>query len=336
MHRVLERQIRRFLSSVKTEDLSADWQALISAISDTYEHFDDDRELLSRSLELSSKEFVEINKKLGQQNEIIQQKVAEKTKELEELLLKQQERDVELTKANKELKELDQRKSEFLSIVAHQLRTPLSGIKWTLDMMIKGDLGPISPEQKTSLTKSYEENERLISLIEEMLNADRIDSAKYELNLAENDLEVLVKDVVAENLSYALAKGVSIECDYPTESIPKFLFDKEKIRDVFQNLIDNSIKYSLKGGTINMGFGLSGDMVECFVKDAGIGIPVSQHDLIFSRFFRAHNAQSVDPNGNGLGLFIVKSIVELHGGTVWFESEENKGTSFHFTLKMKQ
>src|SRR3989344_3094461 len=161
MHRVLERQIIRTLGALPPENTPREWLALLETISETYTHADEDRRLLTRSLDLSSKEFAEINKRLLSENEIIEKEVRARTEEL--------------TKANAELMELDKRKSEFLSIAAHQLRTPLSGLKWALNMLIQGEYGPLSNEQKVLLMKSYEGNERLIKLVNEMLHATRID-----------------------------------------------------------------------------------------------------------------------------------------------------------------
>ena len=242
-----------------------------------------------------------------------------------------EKRDLELIKANEELLVLDKRKSEFLSIVAHQMRTPLSGIKWALDMVLSGEVGTISDEQRDILTKTYEGNERMIELIESMLHADRIEGGRYELNRSSIQLTDVIFSVVKELSLNAEKKDVHIEIDIDKDKgeIPEVNVDPEKIRYVFQNLLENAVRYSNPGGKIILRLYREKDSLLC-----SIGIPKEQQDQIFSRFFRAHNALKSDPNGNGLGLFIVKNIVEMHGGKIWFESKENEGTTFYFSIKL--
>ena len=240
-------------------------------------------------LPLISDNFLEKYRLQYLSKEQLEAKVIEKTKELLELNAKLEkkvsERTAELTQANKELKELDERKSEFLSIIAHQLRTPLSGIKWTLNMLIHGDLGPISKEQERYLIKSYEGNERLIAIVETMLSANRIDSAKYELDLEKNEIVNLVLEVISDNLPYAKTRNVTIHFENPDIVIPEFIFDKEKMRDVLQNLIDNAIKYSRPAGKVTITLQYTDNKVEFAIKDNGIGIPTDQQ--AFPVFFAA-------------------------------------------------
>ncbi len=232
------------------------------------------------------------------------------------------------------LRELDQRKSEFITTVAHQLRTPLSGMKWTLNMLVKGDLGEFSSEQKQSLVQLAENNERLILLVEKLLSANQLDLAKYQLSLTDTDIVALVADAVKANGMYAKAKNVSINFQHSAQALP-LKIDKEKIRTVFENLLDNAIKYSRPGGAILVTLEQEGDILKCKVSDNGIGLPAGEEDQVFSQFFRATNARAVEPDGNGLGLFIVKGIIELHGGEMRFESKENEGSTFYFTLPIK-
>ncbi len=279
--------------------------------------------------------------KTRQLNQELENKIAERTAELRKLLSEQAQsakllvrRDLELTKANEKLHELDQRKSEFLSVAAHQLRTPLSAIKWTLNMILNGELGEISNDQKVFLMKSYESNDRMIMLIEDMLRADRIDAGKYDFKPVSTQVLDIIDNVLYEMLPDATKRQVKIEFHRPDVVIPRLNVDQEKMRAVFQNLLDNAIKYTRPGGAVLIDVRRFPDAVEFMVQDNGIGIPKEQQTLIFSRFFRARNAIKVETDGNGLGLFIVKSIIEMHGGKIWFESEENKGTAFYFTLKI--
>lgn len=320
MHRVLERQTTRYLGTLPGEKLPREWQELLLAIDETYRHADDDRRLLTRSLDLSSKEFVEINKQLRSENEIIEREVRERTEEL--------------TRANAELRELDKRKSEFLSIAAHQLRTPLSGLKWALDMLIKGEVGPVAIEQKVLLMKSYETNERLIRIVNEMLHATKIDPGTLLLSKSSTQLLDLLDNVLYEILPSALKARVSIRFEERDDTLPPLMVDPEKMRAVFQNLLENAIKYSRPGGEIGIFASRASDTVQFAIKDHGIGIPLSEQARIFTRFFRAENARKMDPNGIGLGLYIVKNVIEMHGGTIRLESREGEGTTIYFTLNV--
>ncbi|MSR78748.1 MAG: HAMP domain-containing histidine kinase [Candidatus Taylorbacteria bacterium] len=284
-----------------------------------------------------SEKIVELHK----MKDILEYKVAERTRELEKLLYEQYEsakllirRDLELTRANEQLQELDDRKSDFLSIAAHQLRTPLSGTKWTLSMIMNGELGAVSDDQKTFLKKSYDSNERMINLVDDMLHADRIDSGKYHITLVKIQLLDLIDSVLYDISPLANKRNVHIELDRGHDALPLVDIDQEKIRAVFQNLLDNAVKYSRENSVVTISSTVDKDAITFRIKDQGIGIPEDQKELVFSRFFRARNALEKETDGSGLGLFIVKSIIERHGGRVWYESKENEGSTFSFTIKI--
>ncbi len=291
------------------------------------------------SKEELEKQVLAKTNELKKLNEVLEQKVQERTEELRNLLQEQNvsarllvRRDLELTLANEKLRELDERKSEFLSVAAHQLRTPLSGIKWTLSMIIHGELGLLSNDQKVFLMKSYESNERMINIVEEMLHADRIDSGRYRLNLVSTNILDIVDNVLYEILPGAKKKNVGIQLNRDAKEFPKAMVDQEKIRAVFQNLLENAVKYSKEGGIVSVNVSLQDRAFTISVKDKGIGIPSDQQGDIFSRFFRARNALKMETSGTGLGLFIAKSIIEKHGGKIWYESTENEGSVFYFTI----
>ena len=232
------------------------------------------------------------------------------------------------------LKELDQRKSEFLSILAHQLRTPLSGIKWTFNMLLSGDLGVINDDQKVFIRQGYENNQRMIGLIDDMLNADRVGSGRAKYNFTSVNVIILVNEIIKELTPLAKQKGVQIVFTERNNN-PTVYGDEEKLHAAYQNLIDNAIKYTRPNGTVTITLKEKAGFLETSVSDNGIGIPGDQQKNIFSKFFRAANALREHADGSGLGLFIVKGIIEKHGGIIWFQSEENKGTTFYFTLRME-
>ncbi len=244
-------------------------------------------------------------------------------------------RDLELTSANEKLTQLDKMKSEIISIVAHQLRTPLSAIKWTLKMLIDKDVGEINKEQGELLAKGFESNERMIILINDMLAVDRLESGKLKYNFVPVQFEDLVQDMIRSLLTLATKKNIRIEFTAPKEFLPKIKIDPDKMRDVLQNLIDNAIKYTPENGLMSVGVGLEGtNELHFWVKDSGIGIPDEEKGKIFSRFFRANNAIHAATEGSGLGLFIAQSVIKRHSGKVWFDSVLNEGTTFHVLLPL--
>ena len=266
-------------------------------------------------------------------------KEEEQVRRLEELTKKFDEsakllvrRDLELTKANEKLTELDKMKSEIVSVVTHQLRTPLSAIKWTLKLLLNEDVGKVVPAQRELLLKGFESNERMIILVNDMLSVDRLESGKVKYNFVPIQFEQLTQEMIQELLPIATPRNIRIEFTAPKELLPKIKIDPEKIRDVLQNLIDNAIKYTKENGMIAIGVEMADDQLHFWIKDTGIGIPEEEKEKIFSRFFRAGNAVHTQTDGSGLGLFIASSIVKRHGGKIWFESAPGEGTTFHVRL----
>jgi signal transduction histidine kinase len=228
--------------------------------------------------------------------------------------------------------QLDRMKSDIISIVAHQLRTPLSAIKWTLKILVDGDAGSITPEQRDLLLKGFESNERMITLINDMLEVDRLESGKLTYNFASIQFEELVQGMIGTLIPLATQRNIRIEFTAPGQLLPKIKIDPDKMREVLQNLIDNAIKYTKEGGFIAVGVGLEGEELHFWVKDNGIGIPDEGKGKVFSRFYRADNAIHTATDGSGLGLFIAQSVIKRHGGKIWFDSTLNVGTTFHVLL----
>ena len=238
----------------------------------------------------------------------------------------------DLLAKNTQLRELDKVKTEFISVAAHQLRTPLSAIKWTLGLLIDEHSENLTPQQRSLLMKGFESNERIIKLINEMLIVTRIESGKIRLTFAPIHIEDLIESTVIDFASQAHVRKIALSFDAPRERLPFISADSEQIRNVIQNLIENSIRYTPEGGSIRLGATVQNGMVRVTVTDTGIGIPERQQPSIFIKFFRADNAVRRQTDGSGLGLFIAKSVVEKHGGKLMFESIEGKGTTFSFTL----
>src|SRR3989338_4653269 len=244
-------------------------------------------------------------------------------------------RDLELSRANEKLQKFDETKSNFISIVAHQLRTPLSGIKWTLSMLLDGDMGELNNDQKTFLMKTYESNTRMITLVNDMLVADGIQSGRVHYGFKHIDSVYLLDNMLFEMSPQAAKKNVSIKYKSKFENLPQIYVDPETMRAVLQNLLENAIKYTIDKGKIEIDIIREGDHLVISISDNGIGIPEDQSLDIFVKFFRARNAIKQETDGSGLGLYIAKAIVEKNGGTIWFESKEGEGATFYFTVPLE-
>lgn len=240
-------------------------------------------------------------------------------------------RDLELSRANDKLQQLDRMKSEFVALVTHQLRTPLSGIKWSLSMLLNGEMGALSPEQKTYLLKTYESNERMIDLINDLLQADRLESGMMRFSFQPTKLLDLIDNILIEVSPVAEHKKVRLAYGSRGQ-VPTLSIDPQNMRVVIQNLVENAIKYTPSGGSVTISVTNKNHCVEITVADTGIGIPAEHQKSIFQRFFRAPNAVLTETVGSGLGLYIVKNIVDHHKGTISFTSEPGKGTMFTITL----
>ncbi len=227
---------------------------------------------------------------------------------------------------------IEQLKSEFISVAAHQLRTPLSAIKWTFRMLIDGDIGTISDEQKEFLSRGYQTNEHMIGLVNDLLDASRIEQGHFGYDFAAVDFVDYARKFVASYEHQALSRKITAVFVDPVGTIPTLYVDKSKMDLVFQNLLDNSIKYSRPGGEVHVSMKTVPAGVEVCVEDHGVGIPARQMERVFSKFFRGDNVVRMETEGSGLGLFIVKNIIKNHGGDIRVESEENKGTKMIFTL----
>jgi two-component system sensor histidine kinase VicK len=229
-------------------------------------------------------------------------------------------------------------KTEFVSLAAHQLRTPLSAIKWTLKMLLEGDLGKITEEQRGFIQKTYQSNERMINLINDLLDVTRIEEGRYLFKPTLAYLENIVHFVINSYQGEAVRRKIKLEFQKPKEKLPKLTMDVEKMRLVVQNLIDNALKYTPAGGkvAISLKYSKKDKEIEFSIKDTGVGIPKDQQARVFTKFFRGANVMRMDTEGSGLGLFITKNIVEAHGGRMWFESKEKEGTTFYFALPVKK
>ena len=236
----------------------------------------------------------------------------------------------DLTKA----KAIEKIKTEFISLASHQLRTPLSAVKWFGKMLISGDAGDLNPMQKEYVEKIYESNEREIRLVNSLLNVSKIESGKILVEPRLTDLTRLISSVMTDFRLEAGEPGKKLTAVID-KKIPKIYIDEDQIRQVYANLISNAVRYTKKGGVISVKVYLSKNFIMTEIKDNGIGIPKREQKRVFDKFFRASNALKIETDGTGLGLFLSKTIVESSGGKMGFRSSEGKGSTFWFTLPVK-
>jgi len=265
-----------------------------------------------------------------------------------------QELTEKLAIANDQLRKLDNAKSEFISIASHQLRTPLTAIKGYASLILEGTYGKVESNIAEPINKIYASNERLVQLVEELLNISKIESGKMEFNFEKKKVEDIIRDLSDTFVILAKDKKLYFNIEFPSESIPEIEVDTSKIREVISNLIDNSIKYTRRGGvTVKVGLlkditwsvkhrsekleTIKGDIVRIVVSDTGIGIRKDDLPYLFAKFSRGKDTKRLHANGTGLGLYVGRNIIEAHHGRIWAESDgPEKGSRFIIELPLNQ
>jgi signal transduction histidine kinase len=233
-----------------------------------------------------------------------------------------------------EAEKISQAKSEFIAIVSHQLRTPLSAIKGYLSMILDGSYGELPEKVKNKIMNIYQSNERLIKLVNDILSISKIETGEMEINYKKEDLREIIKEVISELSIKAKEKNLYLTFEESKE-FPKVLLDREKIRQVILNLIDNSIKYTKEGG-ITVKLLTKGNKLQIIISDTGEGLTEEEKEKIFERFSRGTAGTKFWTEGAGLGLYIARRFVEIHKAKIWVESEgRGKGSNFYVELPMK-
>lgn len=237
----------------------------------------------------------------------------------------------ELQGAYEELKELDKMKTEFAAIATHEIGTPLSVINSNIEMLEDGIFGEIADVQRERLKVIRSNVNNLIRLNREMMDISRIDAGRLKLRLEPCSLSDIAKEVTYEMETLVEDKGMEISLEVP-DGLPTIDCDKQRLRQVFSNLISNAVKYTPEGGKIYLNINEEKNYLIASVKDDGIGIPKDEQKKIFKRFYEIGDYLEHETGGAGLGLSIVKGIVEAHNGKVWVESDPGKGSTFFFTV----
>ena len=255
----------------------------------------------------------------------------EQLKELDNVAKGLVQRDFALSEANERLKELDKLKSEFVSLAAHQLRTPVSIVKWTIAMLQSGDFGTLNEEQKKAIGQAYDAINGLIRLIADLLDVSRIESGRFIYNKSKIDIVSLLHGITKFFEITAKKKKLSFKLEFPENKKVWLLADREKLLSALENVLENAFIYTEKGG-ITITLKDLGKNFTIEIKDTGMGIPEDQLAFIFDKFFRAKNVIRKRITGTGLGLYLAKSIIEAHDGKIEIQSVLNKGTIILITF----
>jgi len=239
-----------------------------------------------------------------------------------------------ITNSFERLAEASRMKSEFISIVSHQLRTPLSNLRWGIELLMSGKLGRVEGKQAEYFDILNENSIRMGELIRDLLTVSKIETKKLPLKKEKTSLSQLIKESISEFKPFAEASNVVIKFE-PQETLPKILVDPSQIRLVIENLLDNAIRYIKDKGKVSIRLEQRGRKLYFEIKDNGVGIPKEDQRYIFKKFFRSSNVMKHQTQGSGLGLYIAKSIIDQSGGKIDFESQEDQGSTFWFTLPIK-
>lgn len=253
-------------------------------------------------------------------NETLQEKVADATRRLSE--------------TNRKLRMMDETKDDFIGMASHQLRTPLTSVKGYLSLVLDGDAGKITSQQRKLLTQAFISSQRMVFLIADLLNVSRLKTGKFVIETAPVNLSDMITDEINQLQETATARELTLDFHKPAH-FPTIDLDETKTRQVVMNFLDNAVYYTPSGGHIEVSLTETPKSIELHVKDNGIGVPKAEQHHLFSKFYRAKNAQKARPDGTGLGLFMAKKVVIAQGGAIIFESKEGEGSTFGFIFPKK-
>ncbi len=225
-------------------------------------------------------------------------------------------------------------KSAFITVAAHQLRTPVNAIQWTMETLTKED--GLSAEGKLFIENGLKASTNLSQIVNDLLDVAKIEEGRFGYQFGEIDLVAFAEEVLKGVSSEALEYGINIYFDKPGDELVNIVADRERLQLAITNMLDNAIKYNVKNGSVTLGIKKLSDspFVEIKIEDTGIGIPEENLSKLFTKFFRGENVLKIQTEGSGLGLYIAKNIIKRHGGDIKVESELNRGTAFYFTLPL--
>lgn len=230
------------------------------------------------------------------------------------------------------MRDLDRQKDELLSIVSHQLATPVTSIKWYLEMMLDGDMGKMTKEQEENVKGMQHISTNLADLVSMILDVSRIQLGRMKIEKQKLSLQDFFHEILEVIEPKAKEKKINLIKDMPAQ-LPDAMLDKRYTRMTVENLLSNAVKYTPAEGKVTLDIKIKGNTLYCKVSDTGVGIPKADQDKIFGKLFRASNVRNA-VDGNGFGLYVAKGAVEAQGGKIWFESTEGKGTTFFIELPL--
>lgn len=292
-------------------------------------------EVRARFAELDEESAVE---ELEQQNRdliAVLSELEEKREELEQLNRKLEDSNRELEVANAKLREVAELKEEFLAVTTHDLRSPLAVISGVISFFSSGRLGELTPEQQNMVSMMERNTHNLIELVNDLLDSAKIESGTLQLELAPTELPALVGEICEASGAVAGDKGVTVDCHFP-DDLPKVAADRAKLRRVIVNLVSNAVKFTPKGGRVNIHGERQGALVRVSVTDTGVGVSAEDLPHLFEKYEQGSSRAPRREKGTGLGLYITRQLVELHGGEIAAQSEVGKGSTFSFTIPVAE
>lgn len=240
-----------------------------------------------------------------------------------------------LRSTNQKLEALDETKDDFISMASHQLRTPLTSVKGYLSMVLEGDAGKVNDTQRKMLSQAFISSQRMVYLIADLLNVSRLKTGKFVIDSTPVDLSKVISEEISQLVETADSRGIKLTYKKPAD-FPVLNMDETKTRQVIMNFIDNAIYYTPSGGKIDVQLIDKAATIELRIVDDGIGVPKSEQHHLFTKFYRARNAQKARPDGTGLGLFMAKKVIVAQGGAIIFESREGQGSTFGFSFSKQR
>jgi two-component system phosphate regulon sensor histidine kinase PhoR len=240
-----------------------------------------------------------------------------------------------ITNSFERLVEVSRMKTEFINIVSHQLRAPLTSLSWAIELLISGKLGRIEEKQIEYFKIIKETSNKMKELISDLLTVSRIEMVNFPIKKEEVSLENIIEELISKFNSFARASNVEIEFK-KVKDLPKVFTDPSNIKQAIEGLLDNAVRYIKDKGKVIISLDKKGKSLYFEIKDNGVGIPKEEQRYIFQKFFRSENVLKYQTQGSGLSLFIAKSIIEKIGGKIGFKSQEGVGSTFWFTLPINK
>lgn len=223
-----------------------------------------------------------------------------------------------------------------MSLASHQLRTPLTSINWYIEMLQAGDAGDLNDKQKEFISEVYKGSKRMVQLVNDLLNVSRLETGRLKIEPVPTDLIAFIQGIRKEVEPQVVDAGCHVSLEFPEKKLDGVSVDKVLLRQVIINLLINAVRYSAvgKNGRVGVSLAVGPQTYTISVKDNGIGIPKEAQTRIFGKFYRADNARTVVADGNGLGLYLAKQIMDSSGGGIGFDSDPGKGTTFYVIIPL--